>query len=326
MEPDVRDAVVDFIRDWAEKTGLAIEQLLEWLELSVGKFYNWRQRYGQANQHNGGVPRDFWLQDWEKQAMLDFQELYPTEGYRRLTYMMIDADVVAASASSVFRVLSEAGRLRRWAHRLSKKGTGFEQPLAPHEHWHVDIAHINIHGTFYYLCAVLDGASRYLVAWALRQSMTEADVEVVLQRAKERFPEARPRIISDNGPQFIAKDFKEFIRISGMTHVRTAPYYSQSNGKLERWNQSIKRECIRPGVPLSLEDAERLIAQYVTVYNEQRLHSALGYITPLARLQGRQDEIHAARNRKLEWARGQREQTARLKQEKSTADSREKVA
>jgi len=320
VEPDLRDAVVDFIRRWAEKTGLAIERLLEWLGLSVGKFYEWRQRYGRTNQHNGSVPRDFWLQTWEKQAILDFQQLYPLDGYRRLTYMMIDADVVAVSPSSVFRVLHEAGRLRQWAHKASKKGTGFEQPLEPHEHWHVDIAHINIHGTFYYLCAVLDGASRYLLAWSLRESMTEADVEIVIQRARERFPKAHPRIISDNGPQFIAKDFKEFIRISGMTHVRTSPYYPQSNGKLERWNKSIKSECIRPGVPLSVEDAERLIAQYVTVYNEQRLHSSLGYITPLARLQGRQDEIHTARDRKLEQARRQREQDAR------NSSSREKVA
>ena len=317
---------MDFIRDWAEKTGLAIEQLLESLGLSVAKFYQWRQRYGKANQHNGSVPRDFWLQDSEKKAILDFQELYPSEGYRRLTYMMLDADVVAVSPSSVFRVLSEAGRLRHWAPRPSKKGTGFEQPLAPHEHWHIDIAHINIHGTFYYLCAVLDGASRYLVAWDLRASMTEAEVEIVLERAKEKFPEARPRIISDNGPQFIAKDFKEFIRISGMTHIRTAPYYPQSNGKLERWNKSIKSECIRPGVPLSLEDAERLVEQYVTVYNEQRLHSALGYITPLARLQGRQAEIHSARDRKLEEARRRREQAARSSRENSGSPSSEKVA
>ena len=142
---------MDFIRRWSEKTGLAIERLLEWLELSVGKFYDWRQRYGQINQHNGRVPRDFWLQDEEKQAVLDFQELYPLEGYRRLTYMMIDCNIVAVSPSSVFRVLRDAGRLRRWSQRPSKKGTGFEQPLAPHEHWHIDIAHINIHGTFYYL-------------------------------------------------------------------------------------------------------------------------------------------------------------------------------
>ena len=255
----MRDAVVSFIRRWTEKTGLAIEQLLRWLELSVGKFYEWRRRFARPNQHNGRVPRDFWLQDWEKKAILDFQEQFPLEGYRRLTYMMMDADIVAVSPSSVFRVLRQANRLQRWGHRVSKKGTGFEQPLAPHEHWHIDMAHINIHGTFYYLCAVLDGASRYLVAWSLREAMTEADVEIVLQRAREQFPEARPRIISDNGPQFIAKDFKEFIRISGMTHVRTSPYYPQSNGKLERWNKSIKSECIRPGVPLSVEDAERLM-------------------------------------------------------------------
>ena len=305
--------MIDFIRIWTDKTGLAIDRLLRWLDLSAGKYYDWRQRYGQTNQHNAWVPRDFWLAEWERQTILDFQEQYPLEGYRRLTYMMIDADVVAVSPSSVFRVLREAGRLRRWAHKASKKGTGFEQPLAPHEHWHIDIAHINVHGTFYYLCAVLDGASRYIVDWTLRESMREPDVEILLQRAKERFPEARPRVISDNGPQFIAKDFKEFIRISGMTHVRTAPYYPQSNGKMERWNQSIKSECIRPGVPLSLAEAEHLIAQYVEVYNEQRLHSSLGYVTPRAMLEGRRDEIHSERDRKLAQARLKRQYAERTK-------------
>ena len=74
--------------------------------------------------------------------------------------------------------------------------------------------------------------------------MRETDVEMVLQRAKEKYPEARARIISDNGPQFMAKDFKEFIRVSGMTHVRTSVYYPQSNGKLERWHKTLKRACV----------------------------------------------------------------------------------
>jgi transposase InsO family protein len=81
--------------------------------------------------------------------------------------------------------------------------------------------------------------------------MTEAEIEVILQRGREKYPEAKPRIISDNGPQFIARDFKEFIRIAGMTHVRTSPGYPQSNGKLERWHKSLKSECIRPGTPLT---------------------------------------------------------------------------
>ena len=261
VEPDKRDQVVDFVRRWSTKTRMPIEGILEKLDLSVGKFYDWRKRYGKINRHNGNVlstlaprvPRDFWLQDWEKERILEFQTRYPLEmcfqllhqGYRRLTYMMIDADVVAVSPSSVWRVLGQAGRLRKWNQTPSKKGTGFVQPLTPHEHWHIDISYINIHSTFYYLCTVLDGASRYIVDWTLRESMTEPEVEVLLQRAKEKFPEARPRIISDNGPQFIAKDFKTFIRISGMTHVRTSPYYPQSNGKIERWHKSIKSEAIR---------------------------------------------------------------------------------
>ncbi len=133
---------------------------------------------------------------------------------------------------------------------------------------------INIGGTFYYLCSVLDGYSRAIVHWDLRESMTEAEIEIILEGAKEKHPEAKPRIISDNGPQFIARDFKEFIRISGMTHVRTAPYYPQSNGKIERWHKSLKRECIRPGTPLTPEDARRLIQGYVDHYNTVRLHSA----------------------------------------------------
>jgi putative transposase len=154
---------------------------------------------------------------------------------------------------------------------------------------------------------VLDGFSRSIVHWDLRESMTEADIEIILQAAKEKHPEARPRIISDNGPQFIARDFKEFIRISGMTHVRTSPYYPQSNGKIERWHKSLKAECIRPGTPLTPEDASRLIQQYVDHYNTVRLHSAIGFVTPADMLAGKQKEILDARDRKLEEARRQRQ-------------------
>jgi len=168
------------------------------------------------------------------------------------------------------------------------------------------VSYINISGTFYYLCSILDGCSRYIVNWDLRESMTEANIEIILQAAKEKYPEARPRIISDNGPQFVAKDFKEFIRISGMTHVRTSPYYPQSNGKIERWHKSLKGECIRPGTPLSLDDARRLVSGYVDHYNNARLNSATGYITPKDTLVGRQQEIHAECDPKLEAARKMR--------------------
>ncbi len=305
--PDVRDQIVDFVRRWSDKTEISTAGFIRWLSITPSKFYCWRRRYGCVNEHNGWVPRDFWLEEWEKQAILKFYGEHPGEGYRRLTFMMLDADVVAVSPSSVWRVLSGAGLLRRWNGKASLKGTGFEQPLEAHQHWHIDVSYLNIAATFYYLCSVLDGYSRAIVDWDLREAMREADVEIILQAAKEKYPQARPRIISDNGPQFIARDFKEFIRLSGMTHVRTSPYYPQSNGKVERWHQSLKGECIRPGVPLALEDARRLIGRYVEHYNTVRLHSAIGYVTPQDMLAGRRNQIHAARDRKLEAAREQRQ-------------------
>lgn len=297
---------MDFVNHWSSRTELSLKVLVLWLGIALSKFYDWRKRYGKVNEHNALVPRDEWLEPWEKQAIRDYYDRHPLEGYRRLTFMMLDADVVAVSPSSVYRVLKQAGLLDRKWQKPSKKGTGFVQPLAPHDHWHVDVSYINVAGTFYYLTSLLDGCSRSIVHWELRESMKERDIETVIQRAGEQYPEARPRIISDNGPQFIARDFKEFIRLSGMTHVRTSPYYPQSNGKLERWHGSLKQECIRPLPPGSVEEARRRVAEYVTHYNTVRLHSAIGYVTPADKLAGREREIWASRDAKLAAARERR--------------------
>ena len=217
--------------------------------------------------------------------------------------MMIDQDVAACSPSSVYRVLKANGLLSGQSPKPSKKGTGFVQPLQPHEHWHVDVSYLNIAGTFYFLCSVLDGCSRYIVHHEIREKMEEKDVETILQRAREAWPNQRPRIISDNGPQFVAKDFKEFIRIAGMTHVKTSPYYPQSNGKIERWHKTLKADCIREKVPTSLDDARRIVRDFITHYNDVRLHSAIGYVTPKDRLEGRHQAITDERDRKLAEAR-----------------------
>jgi putative transposase len=291
------------VRAWSEKTEIAVERFIEWIGVARGKFFAWQKRYGKANEHNGLVPRDHWLLDEEKGKIIAFHDRFPLEGYRRLTFMMLDQDEVAASPSSVYRVLAGAGLLDRWNQKPSKKGTGFAQPLRAHEHWHIDIAYLNLAGTFYYLCSILDGASRAIVHWDVRESMTEADVECILLRAHEMHPGEKPRVISDNGPQFIAKDFKEFIRLTGMTHVRTSPYYPQSNGKLERYHRTIKSDGIRPGRPATLDHARELIARFVEHYNTVRLHSAIGYITPADFLAGRGPVIWKERDRRLAAAR-----------------------
>ena len=307
VEPQVRDVVVDFVHHWEERTGIQRGLFLRNIGLRRNKFSSWESRYGKENFHNGKIHRDFWLEDWEREKIAEYYRLNPTEGYRAATYRMMDEDIVAVAPSTVYRVLKSLGVFSKWNQSSeSLKGTGFHQPAKPHEHWHVDISYLNLCGTFYYFMAVLDGCSRYVIHWDIRESMTELDVEVVIQKARELFPAAKPRIITDNGPQFVSKDFKEFIRLSGMSHVRTSPYYPQANGKFERFNRTIKSECIRPKAPISLEDAKRIVSKYIHEYNTRRLHSALGFVTPCDRLNGRHEEIFRVRDAKLEAARARR--------------------
>ncbi|NJN05137.1 MAG: DDE-type integrase/transposase/recombinase [Rhodobacteraceae bacterium] len=316
MPHDTRDLIVDFVRSWADKTEIPVARFTPWLAITRSKFEDWRQRYGKVNEHNHWIPRDHWLTDDEILRLCGFARQHPLEGYRRLTFMALDADVVACSPASTYRVLKKNGLLAGHAPKPTKKGTGYVQPLTPHQEWHIDISYLNIAGTFYFACSILDGYSRFLVHHEIRKNMEEVDVEIILQRAREKFPDAKPRIISDNGPQFIAKDFKEFIRVAGMTHVRTSPYYPQSNGKIERWHKTLKGDCIRVQVPLSLEEARRIMTDFVDHYNNVRLHSAVGYVTPKDKLLGNDPTIHTERDRKLAEARDRRKQMRQTRQEK----------
>jgi putative transposase len=221
-----------------------------------------RKRYGRLNKHNAKIPRGHWLQEWEKQAILDFHRQHPDVGYRRLSYMLIDAGIVGVSPSSIYRVLKEAGELAREAPAPSQKGQGFVQPDKAYQHWHIDISYLNICGTFSYPCSLLDGYSRYSVHWEIRERMTEKVVETILQWALEAFGTVTPRTISDNDPQFVAREFKVFIRLCGMTHVRTSPYCPQSKGKIEIWHKPLKREYIRPRTLQSLADACGVVGDF----------------------------------------------------------------
>jgi hypothetical protein len=172
---------VDYVAHWSGRTEIPVQRFVGWLGVAASKFYDWRARYGLANGHNASVSRDWWLEDWEKTAILDFHAGHPLEGYRRLAFMMLDADVVAVSPSSVYRVLRDAGLITAHGRQPSLKGKGFQQPSRPHELWHVDVTYINIAGTCFYLCSLLDGYSRFLAHWEIRESMTESDVETIIQ-------------------------------------------------------------------------------------------------------------------------------------------------
>jgi len=290
----------------SQKTAYTKRELITMIGISASRYYEWEKRQGIANQHNGKIPKQHWILPEERAAILGYCRPRLEEGHRRLSYMMLDENIAAVSPSTTYRVLKAADLLNKWNGGKAKKKQGFTQPEKPHEHWHVDISYINILGSIFFLITVLDGACRYVVHYDLRVNMTEYDVEVVIQEAKEKFPHAKPRIISDNGPQFISKDFKEFIRLSGFTHVRTAPYHPQSNGKLERFHGTIKNEEIRKNSYLSIEDAKKHIALFIERYNTKRLHSAIYYLTPEDVLLGRVEKRLDERQRKLDAARQRR--------------------
>lgn len=304
IEPDVREQVVDFVSLYKPKTSLPLKWFIKEIGINQSKYYSWIERKGKANSHNGKTPRGHWTLQWEREAIIKYAKSQPGEGYRRLTYMMIDDNIVAVSPSTTYRVLKSAGLLNRWNKvKRSAKGQGFNQPTLPHQHWHTDIKYVNYHGTFLFLISVIDGYSRYIVHHELRRSMQQFDVQLTLQRALEKYPGYKPRIISDNGPQFISKDFAEYLKLVGLQHIRTSVAYPQSNGKIERYHRTIHQDCLMKTSLINLDDARKQISSYIYYYNTKRLHSSLFYLTPEDFLIDRVEEKLKVREWKLKEAK-----------------------
>lgn len=313
VAPEFRDKIVSDVERLCEKTGVSLTTALHTLDIAKPRFFDWKRRFGDANRHNGLVPKSSWILPSEREAILKFFAANPMNGCKRLSYMMIDEDIAYVSHNTVYRVLQGAGLLDRKTDTSSLKGKGFDQPTRPHEQWHIDVSYINVGGTFYYLCSVLDGFSRFIVHWEIRASMTQADCQMILQRARELAGAPYARLISDNGPQFKAKQFKSFIKMCGMDQTFTSPYYPQSNGKIERWHRELKSNCIRVRQPQSFEEAKRFVGEFIEAYNYGRLHSAIGYVTPYDKLLGIDEELQIERRKKLTQAR-ERRQAEWLKQ------------
>jgi len=289
------------------KTDIAYCKLIDLLGINESKFYSWSSRIGKPNLHNHTLPKSNWLLEDEKQALLSFAKEHPGEGYRRLTYIMLDANIVAVSPSTTYRLLKGYGLLDQWnTVKSSSKGEGFVQPEKPHEHWHIDIKYVNYHGTFLFLISIIDGFSRYIVNHELRMNMKEIDVEITVEKALEKFPGVKPRIISDNGSQFLSRDFAEYLKVAGLNHVRTSVNYPQSNGKIERYHRTISEECLRQKSMINLDDASKQIQSFVDFYNNERLHSSLFYLTPLDFLSGCVQEKLDLREQKLRDAKRNR--------------------
>jgi putative transposase len=312
----VRDEVVTYCESMNKRSHLTKSKLIGMLGIHRDKYYDWLKRLGTDNNHNGKIPKKHWLTPEEIQSILDYanekigeSNYYLHEGYRRLTYMGLDENRFACSPASVYRVLKKHGLLNRWNRKSSsKKGNGFNQPEYPHQQWHTDIKYINYKGAFLFFISIIDGYSRYIVHHEIRRNMTEQDVSVVIQRALEKFPKAKPRIISDNGSQYISKEFGLYMKEVGLQHIRTSVNYPQSNGKIERFHRTLDNECIKTSSFINIDDANRQVSEYIDYYNNKRLHSSLYYLRPVDFINGNVDELISKRNRKIDNATNKRNQ------------------
>jgi putative transposase len=315
VRPEIRNDIIETIFNYRNRTNLPLKELISYTGISRSKFYEWKERYGVFNNHNGKIPRFHWLMEEEKEAIVKYaRSNEDKEGYRRLCYKMIDEDVAYASPSTVYRILKEKGLLSGYITRKeSKKGQGYAQPEKPHEEWHTDITYVNVLGSFMFLVVIIDGYSRFVVRHELRKSMKDKDVCFVLQKAHERFPKERPRIISDRGGQFISRELQSYLRYIGLKQTYTSVGYPESNGKIERFFKTTKEECIRRSSFLSLDDARRIIDRYIEHYNYERLHSAIDYVAPYDMLTGRKEQILKGREKKLEDAKRIRKENHKSK-------------
>ena len=299
MGLEKRNLIEREIRRLHTMTGIALLTLAAYAGISRRTFRDWLERREEETRHNGHIPREHWVTPEEQQAIIFYCESRMELGYRTLCWQMVDANVAAVSPATVYNVLKKGGLTKKWAETAEEAKKGFQQPKMPHEHWHIDYSYVRVCGAFYYFISVMDGYSRKLLAWSLNQSMEGLWAEVIVQRAKELYPHASPRIISDNGSQFISKDFRELTRLLEIEHTFTSPAHPQSNGKLERFHRTLKSEHVRVSAYFSFEDAQERMGKWIEYYNRERLHAALFYLPPEDVFQGLKEIRLAERRKKL---------------------------
>jgi transposase InsO family protein len=231
---------------------------------------------------------------------------HPEKGYRTLCWEMVE-NIAFVGESSVYNVINRHKLAKKWEELVEAAEQGFIQPEAVHEQWHIDFSYIRIRGSFYYFLSILDGYSRKLLNWRLCGTMEGVNAEVLVAETREQYREAQnPRLISDNGSQFISKDFKELLVMLEIDHTCTRANHPQSNGKLERFHRTLKTEHTRRSAYVDDADARVRMALWLAYYNSERLHSAIGYLTPDDVFYGRKESRLAERREKLHTARSNR--------------------
>lgn len=290
-----------------QRTGWSVRRIVGHLGLTKTRYRDWVKRQARdalADRRPVGWTAEGILVT-ERDAVIAYALAHPQDGYRRLAWQMRDADIAALSPSSVYRILDAADLLYRWK-RSASVGTAPARPTRPHERWHTDLMYLRVVNTWYFLVTVIDAYSRYVVHWELLTTMTATDVRLVIQEAVERTG-ATPQLVTDSGSQFTAAEFKDLVRRFALAHIRIRTYHPESNGVIERFHRST-RDALASSDPQNLMEARALIGTWVTHYNAERLHAALGYLPPAEYYRGDPAARQRERPQKLNQARQARRQ------------------
>lgn len=287
-----------------ERSDLPVRKTLAHLDIHKSTFYNWLKRY-----RDDGVDG---LEDrkpvvdlvWNKipaahrAAIIDLALAEPQLSPRELAVTYTDDNLYFISESSVYRLLKAQDLITSPAYILMQASDKFQQPsMRVNEMWQTDFTYFKIIGWgWYYLSTVLDDYSRFIVAWRLCTSMSASDVSDTLDdaraftsidRVKVKY---KPRLLSDNGPCYIASELSDYLASHGMTHTRGRPYHPQTQGKVERWQRSMKNQVLLENYYLPGE-LKIALQQFVSYYNHERYHESLRNLTPADVFYGRGKKI-----------------------------------
>jgi RNA-directed DNA polymerase len=298
------------IIELVEQSHLPAKRTLDKLGIPRATFYRWLDRYAagglDALEDRKPRPKRVWnripqeVRDKLIERALDGPELSP----REVAVAFTDAEKTFVSEASVYRILKAEGLVTSPAFIVMKAADRFANPTtAINQLWQTDFTYLKVTGWgWFYLSTVLDDFSRYIVAWRLGPTMCASDVMATLDQALAASGldhitvRQRPRLLSDNGSSYVADDLARWLEGKDMQHVRGAPYHPQTQGKIERWHQTLKNRILLDNYYLP-GDLERQIAAFVEHYNHVRYHESIDNLTPADVYFGRAQTILAERKR-----------------------------
>jgi transposase InsO family protein len=269
-------------------------QVLTELGVPRSTYYRWRQR-----KPDPGNRRRPWNQVTpnEEHRILAVAREFPELSSRQLAAWITDNEGFAVSESTVYRILRREGLVKRQEMQVTAAKEYHTKTTRPHQMWATDASYFRVAGWgYYYLVTVMDDYSRFILAWKLQKDMSADSLIEVIQEAVDATGmtdvpvEDRTKLLSDNGAGYVSRAFRDYLRLVSIGHILAAPFHPQTNGKVERYQQSLKREVnqLLYELPSQLEQA---IADFVDYYNYRRYHKALGNVTPADVLYDRREQI-----------------------------------